>query len=123
MTFIEPTEHSTLPVPIKTDLSGRLRLSEGHKTELLDAYDNSGLSGVQFARLHGLKYPTFISWVRKRKDLKQLKPKPTQFMEVDFTADTNPQPLCVALPNGARIEVHTTSQIALAAELFKRLNV
>ena len=123
MTSITPIESPSLLAPIKTDLKGRLKLSNEHKSELLDAYENSGLSGIQFAKIHGLKYPTFISWVRKRKDQQRPGPYPSSFIEVDLDPDAKQEsPLHITLPNGARIEVRTSSHIQLAAELLQNLN-
>ena len=34
---------------------------------LLDAFERSGLSGMKFAALHGVKYPSFANWVQQRK--------------------------------------------------------
>ena len=56
---------STIPEPIilKTDGLGRVRTSLAQREALLDAFERSGLSGMQFAALHGLKYPSFANWV------------------------------------------------------------
>ncbi|MBB5354000.1 hypothetical protein HNR46_004272, partial [Haloferula luteola] len=37
------------------------------KSNLLEAYDASGLSGPKFAALHGVKYQTLTPWIQKRK--------------------------------------------------------
>ena len=34
---------------------------------LLDAFERSGLAGMKFAALHGVKYPSFANWVQQRK--------------------------------------------------------
>lgn len=34
---------------------------------MMEAFASSGLSGLEFAALHGVKYQTFASWLQKRK--------------------------------------------------------
>ena len=55
------------PVILKTDRRGRLRTSMAQREALLDAYERSGLSGMKFAALHGVKYPSFANLVQQRK--------------------------------------------------------
>jgi len=122
MTLTTLIDKNSSLTPIKTDDTGRLRLSSDHKIALLDSFEQSGMSGIQFAKLHGLKYPTFISWVRKRKDQSEIS-NCGPFVEVEFTqCSASNTPLCIALPNGAKIEVHSHSQVSLAADLLNKLN-
>jgi hypothetical protein len=60
---------STIPEPIilKTDGLGRVRTPLAQREALLDAFERSGLSGMKFAALHGVKYPSFANWVQQRK--------------------------------------------------------
>ena len=124
MTLTTLTEDESPLTPIKTDQAGRLRLSDEHKTALLDAFESSGLSGVEFSKQHGLRYPTFISWVRKRKELTKVKAAPTcAFLEVDLSHASNSAklPLMITLSKGVSIELSESSQVPLAAELLKTL--
>ena len=121
MTLTTLIDENTTLAPIKTDDVGRLRLSAEHKAALLDAFERSGMSGIQLAKQHGLKYSTFLTWVRKRKELADPTAS-TPFVEVEFSQNiTSNTPLSIALPNGAKIEVHSNSQVSLAAELLKSL--
>jgi len=52
---------------IKTDRLGRIQIKPQHREALLDKFEQSGMSGQQFAKLHGIKYPTFASWNQKRR--------------------------------------------------------
>ncbi len=54
-----PSADSTL---IKTDTLGRLRTSPERREMLLDEFEQSGMSGAEFARLIGIKYQTFAGW-------------------------------------------------------------
>ena len=41
---------------LKTDTKGRVRSTPEQRAAVLDAYESSGLSGPEFARVHGIKY-------------------------------------------------------------------
>ena len=122
MTLTTLTEDESQLTPIKTDEAGRLRLSDEHKAALLDTFESSGLSGIQFAKQHGLRYPTFISWVRKRKELSKVTPS-SAFLEVDLSGISNSTktPLMISLGNGVSMELSESSQVSLAVELLKTL--
>ena len=55
---------------IKSDRIGRNNYSREYREEVLAAFDDSGMSGSAFARQCGIKYPTFASWVTKRRKAK-----------------------------------------------------
>jgi transposase-like protein len=52
---------------IRTGRDGRQRYSEEYKRQVLDAFEASGMSGKAFAEQCGVKYPTFASWLAKRR--------------------------------------------------------
>ena len=56
---------------LKTDTRGRVRTPAAQREGLLDAVERSGLSGMKFAALHGVKYPSFAGWVQRRKRRQQ----------------------------------------------------
>jgi hypothetical protein len=58
--------NETTEVMMKTDRRGRLRYTAQQKQAFLEAFESSGLSGPQFASLHGVHYQTLVSWLRKR---------------------------------------------------------
>ena len=61
--------------PLKTDVIGRVRITAKHREALLDAYEASSMTGMKFAAAHGVKYPTFASWIqRRRRDRGQYEP-------------------------------------------------
>ena len=51
---------------LKTDGLGRVRTPLAQREALLDAFERSGLAGMKFAALHGVKYPSFANWVQQR---------------------------------------------------------
>ena len=86
MTSITLIENEAPLIPIKTDKAGRRRLSYEHKEALLDTFESSSMSGAQFAKKYGLVYPTFASWVKKRRvsraRIEEASPSP-DFVELD----------------------------------------
>src|SRR5512133_2058287 len=52
---------------LKTDELGRVMTPPERRERLLDEFERSGLSGVKFAALAGIKYQTFATWVARRK--------------------------------------------------------
>ena len=54
-------------VSLKTDGRGRVCTPLAQREALLDAFERSGLSGMKFAALHGVKYTSFANWVQQRK--------------------------------------------------------
>jgi hypothetical protein len=52
---------------IRCDSKGRVLVAAGQRDALLDAFEQSGQSAMAFCRQHGLKYPTFATWVQKRR--------------------------------------------------------
>ena len=53
----------------------RVRMSAQRREALLDEFERSRLSGVQFARRAGVKYTTFAAWVRNRRRKTQACPR------------------------------------------------
>jgi hypothetical protein len=52
---------------LKRDALGRVQTRAAQRQSVLDEFGRSGLSGVKFAAVAGIKYATFASWVQRRK--------------------------------------------------------
>jgi DNA-binding transcriptional regulator YiaG len=113
---------------VKSDRRGRLRYAPEQKAAMMEAFDSSGLSGPEFASLHGVKYQTFASWLQKRKRpgsaLAGLPaPARLQLVEVEASAvaclDGG---LRVVLPGGSELHVTCHSVVPLAAALIRELS-
>jgi hypothetical protein len=113
---------------IRAGADGRLRLPAAARAELLEAYDRSGMTAMAFARLHGLKYPTFIAWLAKRRRNGQpLADDPVAaatplagFAEV-VGIDGAAAPLRVQVAGGMVLEIHSRAALPMAAELLAML--
>ena len=89
-------------------------------------FDRSGASGVEFARMIGVKYPTFAGWLRRRGAgpgvgrLGRPKKEPVQFVEAMIPGRPT-EPLVVELPRGGRVRITASAQIPLVLELLRSL--
>jgi hypothetical protein len=107
---------------LKVDAIGRVWASRERREALLDEFERSGTSAAQFAALTGVKYPTFASWVQKRRRTKDASGRaegPLRWMEAVVAAPTSG--LCVHLPCGARMEIADGAQAQVAAALLLAL--
>ena len=126
-----PTEE----VVLKQDVLGRVRTPKARRELLLDEFERSGLPGLKFAELAGIKYQTFATWVQKRRrqrgDYAASKlpaaRKSVQWLEAVLA----PPPgavvtaralfLVLHLPGGVRVEISDGKQVEWAAALVRAL--
>lgn len=127
----------TLPDEVlKTDVLGRVRVKKARRDVLLDEFERGGTSAQAFAKMVGVKYQTFASWVQKRRRARKQYPPVAKslpstpatsgalrLVEVvaAATVTKGSESLLVHLPGGARVEVRDARQALLAAELLKAL--
>jgi hypothetical protein len=52
---------------LKIDERGRILTSPEQRNAALDAFEHSGMTGAQFARHAGIKYPTLMNWIQRRR--------------------------------------------------------
>src|SRR3982750_1307327 len=67
MTPMTSTTESSGSLILKTDSRGRVRFPSEKRETLLDEYEKSGLSGIKFAALSGIKYQTLATWIQQRR--------------------------------------------------------
>lgn len=113
---------------LKMDAVGRVRTPRAKREEILDQFEGSGVSGVEFAELAGIKYPTLASWVQRRRRERggrgrRAKPSgEVRFVEAMVERpDAGPDPLEVELPGGARLRIAGPEQVPLAVQLIRGL--
>lgn len=95
----------------------RSRTPATRRTQLLAAFERSGLSAAAFARQHHVRYTTFCNW-RQRQG--QAKPAP-DFVQVELPPPSAPAELVLELGTGVRVRITEAGQIELAARLLKAL--
>ena len=119
---------------LKQDVLGRVKTPKARREELLDEFERSGLPGVKFAELVGIKYQTFATWAQKRRRKcgtypATKVPAPTAkvrwleaLVEPARSSGSSGQPgLVLHLPDGARVEISDVKQVELAAALVRAL--
>ncbi len=124
-------------VILKTDALGRVKTPAARREQLLDEFERSGMSGVQFAEFVGIKYQTFATWAQHRRRRcktaaspkppgKVATPKQLRWMEAVIarsqpSAEQNQIPLVLHLPCGVRVEITDGKQVTLAVALVRAL--
>jgi transposase len=116
---------------LKTDVLGRVRMSVQRREAILDEFEKSGVAGAPFAKMIGVNYQTFASWIQKRRKargqyrcLPAVKKAPAlKFAEVVVAAESSGKTtLTVELPGGARVKVESPEQMELMCRLLTRLD-
>jgi hypothetical protein len=118
---------------LKSDELGRVRTPPERREQLLDEFECSGLSGVKFAALTGIKYQTFAAWLAKRRRQRgpaaNVPAKSVDSMRwleavVEQAQNCSAQPhkgLVLELPGGGRTQIGDGAQAVLAAALLRAL--
>jgi hypothetical protein len=52
---------------LRKDTRGRVVVTAERRAGLLAQFDQSGISGIQFSKLAGVKYSTLASWLQQRR--------------------------------------------------------
>lgn len=125
---------------LKQDTQGRVRVSPQRREALVDEFEKSGVSGMKFARLVGIKYSTFANWVKQRRERRaatkltvcgasQASGSPANAGPVRLfealldgaprspVASTAVEGLLIELPGGSRLRIESPVQLEMAAEL------
>jgi hypothetical protein len=118
-----PTSTTDITI-MKTDKLGRIHATPEQREAWLDAFEQSGMSGAAFAKLHGIKYTTFAHWRQKRKHGRRPDvAEPTPFFEEVQVHAGPPEPaaLKITLPGGASVQMNRAEQFPMVAALLKYL--
>jgi transposase-like protein len=110
-------------LPVTSDTKGRVRTSRGQRRLILDEFERSGLSAVEFARRSGLKYSTLAGWRQRHRRSQRPGLRPVRLLEavLPTAAVAGSAKLPALLPRGARLELREAGQIPLAAALVHAL--
>lgn len=120
-----PAESSVL---IRTGRDGRQRYGADYKRQVLDAFEGSGMSGKAFAEQCGVKYPTFASWLAKRRRggkeetaADHSRRDAPAFLLAEIGDGGATDALEVTLPGGVTVRAGTPAQVRLLATLIAAL--
>ena len=122
------TQNNDAPL-IKTDRLGRIRISPEHRQMLLDKFEESTISGLAFAKMHGIKYPTFANWCQKRKRETNSYPEAADSHDLKLmeslteviTRESPEHSLKVQFGTGIELSIFNDAQLSLAAKLIRKL--
>ncbi len=119
------TEPDTTASIIRTGTDGRLCFSHQQREAMLDAFEASGHSALAFSKEHGVKYQTFISWLRKRRecvvDAVQSGPAFAEVVMKDADQTSAIAGLRLTLPCGTVMDVASRAALPLALEILQTL--
>lgn len=115
------TSTNSLSTILKTDARGRIRTPVQDREGLLALYDQSSMSGAAFARSYGVRYSTFMAWLRKRRLGSPVDPATPLFQEVTLSSP-KVEGLIIELPLGARVRLERPDQIPIIAALSRQLH-
>jgi hypothetical protein len=96
----------------------RRRTSPGRRSQLLAAFDRSGLSAAVFARQRGIGYSTFCGWRQRRA---KTKASPA-FVEVEVPELVATVELLIEVGTHTRLRLSSAAQMELAARFVHRFN-
>jgi transposase-like protein len=94
------------------------RTTAAERSQLLAAFDRSGLSAAAFARQHELNYTTFCGWRQRRGKADAL----PAFVQVELPASPEPAELVVEWGAQTRLRLRSPGQIPWAVRLLQDLN-
>jgi len=126
---MEASEVELVETGAKRDASGRRIASEAERKRLLTEFDHSGLTQRAFAKREGIRYNTFMWWLKQRRERgKRAKAKaapPVRFEEYRLPAVASspesppPAPLEVCLPDGTIVRGGTSSELIAMAKALR----
>jgi hypothetical protein len=96
----------------------RQRTAPSRRTQLLAAFDRSGMSAAAFARHQGIGYTTFCGWRHRRA---KTKVSPT-FVEVELPGPVAAVELLIEVGAHTRLRVSSAGQVELAARFLHCFN-
>lgn len=107
---------------LKQDRVGRVRTPPEKQAEMLAAFERSAMSAVEFAEHAGIKYPTFASWIQKRRRARGAEGVgAVSWVEAEVGSESGSGSLVVELAGGCRMVVGDAAGARLAAEVLKHL--
>ena len=96
----------------------RQRTPSRRRTQLLTAFDRSGLSAAAFARQHDIGYTTFCGWRHRQA---KTKPSPA-FVEVEVPGPAAAVELLIEVGAHTRLRISSAGQVELAARFLHCFN-
>lgn len=107
---------------LKVDEAGRVRTPREKQEGVLDELERSGMTGMQFARHIGVKYPTLMNWVqRRRRERADGDPQVGREQWIEAVVEGNDTGVVVEAPGGVIMRVARLADAGLAGEILRAL--
>lgn len=107
---------------LKVDESGRVRTPREKQERALDEFERSGMTGMQFARHLGVKYPTLMNWVQRRKRERQGEdPSVGRGQWIEAVVEGGQGGLVVEVPGGVILRVAGRAEASVAVEVLRAM--
>lgn len=107
---------------LKVDEAGRVRTPREKQEVVLDEFERSGMTGMQFARHVGVKYPTLMNWVqRRRRERRDGNPKVGREQWVEAVVEGGDSALVVEISGGVIMRLSGRAGAGLAVEVLSAL--
>lgn len=107
-------------IVLKRDVRGRVCTPPEQRAAVVAEFERSGLPGTQFSKLVGMKYPTLMAWVERKRRLQSSKGR-RRSKPVFVEAVPDQTGLIVELGGAAVLKIADGRQVPLAAQLIKAL--
>jgi transposase-like protein len=115
---------------LKVDEVGRVRTPPEKREAMLAEFDRSGMTGAQFARFVGVRYPTLMYWLQKRRKGAGQSEQATRredhpgWLEARVEGEiSKSENIVVEIGGGVRMVVGNRAQAALAGELLRAMGL
>ena len=110
---------------LKTDVLGRVRVRKERREQILDEFERSGMAGKPFAKMIGVNYQTFASWIQKRRKARgqypclrrRKKVSALKFVEAVVEPSAKVR-MTVDLLGGARVKIESAEQMELLCRIL-----
>jgi transposase-like protein len=123
---METTEPEVWEPQQRTSRQGHVLIKREERERLLELYDRSGQSQVDFAREQGINYNTLVGWLyHRRKGIAgkgRAHPGKLRFQELSIAhAGRGAVALLLRLPGGLELEIAHAQAVPVAVQLVREL--
>ena len=116
---MERTELEIVDRGEKRDVHGRVIQNAGERQRILEAYDRSGLTQRVFAEREGIRYQTFVWWLKQRRERQRGASGLVKFEEYQVGEVRSNSPLEVVLADGTRMRGDDPGKLAVLVRALR----
>lgn len=107
---------------LKVDEAGRVRTPRERQERIVDELERSGMTGMQFATHIGVKYPTLMNWVgRRKRERREKEPAGEGTRWIEALVEGAGAGVVVEIPGGLILKIGSAADVELAARVLRAL--